>query len=145
MLPMPPMQRLRSLIAANFVLAVMVYLAWFGWVLASGLAETDPSVARANRAPLGAAVLTVFELGLLYLLWKGGAALELARVGAALAGVVGLIQNTVVAWLSSEFYGAPFPTATHAMLWYVFVSHLAFALLGPSSAQRPPADSAMRA
>lgn len=142
---MPPLQRLRSLIAANFVLAVMLYLAWFGWVLASGLAETDPNVARANRAPLGAAVLTLYELGLLYLLWKGGTALTLARVGAVLAGVVGLIQNTVVAWLASEFYGAPFPTALHMMLWYVFASHLVFALGGPVAAREPPpADAALR-
>jgi len=123
---------MRRWISINFLLAIGVALGFYGWLVVSGLAETDPNLLRANRMPLGAAFLALVEIGLLVLYLRRRDLTGLVRVLAVLLGVIGLIQTTVIPLLNQEIYGTPFPTATHMLLWYVYGSHLLFAAGGIS-------------
>jgi hypothetical protein len=120
------MRRARQLISINFLLAIAVALAFYGWLVATGLAETDPNILRANRMPLGAAFLALVEIALLVLYLRRHDLTGLARVLAVLLGVIGLIQTTVIPLLDQQLYGAACPTPTHMLLWYVYGSHVLF-------------------
>jgi len=121
---------MRRAISLNFLLAAVAVLAWYGWLVVTGLAEEDPNVLRANRVPLGAAFLSLVELGLLALYLLRRDLCGLARVFAALLGVIGLIQAVVIPLIGEALHGTAFPTASHVFLWYVYGSHLLFALAG---------------
>lgn len=114
----------------NFLLAIGTALVFYGWLIASGLAETDPNVLRSNRMPLGAAFLSLVEIALLVLYLRRGDLVGLVRVLSAILGVVGLIQTVVIPLLNEALYGTVFPTSGHMLMWYVYVSHLLFAALG---------------
>ena len=45
-------------------------------------------------------------------------------------GTVGLIQAVVIPLIGEALHGTAFPTASHVFLWYVYGSHLLFALAG---------------
>ncbi|MFO0480327.1 MAG: hypothetical protein ACK52M_01730 [bacterium] len=127
----------RRFVSINFLLAIAVVLLFYGWLIASGLSETDPNVLRSNRVPMGAAFLSLVELALLVLYLRRGDLLGLVRVFAAILGVIGLIQTAVIPLLNQLLYGSAFPTLAHMLLWYVYGSHLLFALLGmPMTRQR---------
>lgn len=123
---------MRRAISVNFLLAAGAVLAWYAWLVVSGLSETDPNVLRANRVPLGAAFLLLVEVGLLALYGLRADLCGLARVFAALLGVIGLIQSVAVPLIDQALQGSAFPTAAHGFLWYVYGSHLLFALAGVS-------------
>jgi len=114
----------------NFLLAIGIALAFYGWLIASGLSETDPNVLRSNRVPLGAAFLSLVELALLVLYLRRSDLVGLVRVLAAILGVIGLIQTVVIPLLNQALYGSPFPNPGHMLMWYVYLSHLLFAMLG---------------
>ena len=132
---------MRRAISINFLLAAGLALAIYGVLVASGLAETDPNVLRANRVPLGAAFLALVEVALVALYLRRPELCGLARVLAALLGVIGLLQTVVVPLLNQQLYGTPFPTARHQVMWYVYGSHLLFALAG-APLTRPAAREA---
>ncbi|MFN7753168.1 MAG: hypothetical protein ACK5TE_12960 [Pseudomonadota bacterium] len=121
---------MRRLISINFLLSAVAVLAWYGWLVVSGLSETDPNILRANRVPLGAAFLILVEVGLLALYLLRRDLCGLARVFAALLGVIGLLQSVAVPLINQALQGTAFPTAGHVFLWYVYGSHLLFALAG---------------
>jgi hypothetical protein len=127
----------RRFVSINFLLAMAVVLLFYGWLIISGLSETDPNVLRSNRVPLGAAFLSLVELVLLVLYLRRGELIGLVRVFAAILGVIGLIQTVVIPFLNQLLYGSEFPTAAHMLLWYVYGSHLLFALLGIPMTRRP--------
>jgi hypothetical protein len=70
----------RRLVSINFLLAIGIALVFYGWLIASGLSETDPNLLRANRMPLGAAFLSLVEVGLLVLYLRRGDLVGLVRV-----------------------------------------------------------------
>ncbi len=127
----------RRFVSINFLLAMAVVLLFYGWLIISGLSETDPNVLRSNRVPLGAAFLSLVELVLLVLYLRRRELIGLVRVFAAILGVIGLIQTVVIPFLNQLLYGSEFPTAAHMLLWYVYGSHLLFALLGISTTRQP--------
>jgi hypothetical protein len=133
---------MRRAISINFLLAAGVALVVYGYMVASGLSETDPNVLRANRAPLGAAFLALVELVVVVLYLRRPELAGLARVLAALLGVIGLIQTTVIPLLNSVLYGTGFPTLTHMVFWYVYGSHLLFALFGGPLVRLPASVAA---
>ena len=136
------MPAVRRFVSINFLLAIAVALLFYGWLIVSGLSETDPNVLRSNRVPMGAAFLSLVELALLALYLRRRDLLGLVRVFAAILGVIGLIQTVVIPLLNELLYGSEFPTAAHMLLWYVYGSHLLFALLGiPMTPQRLPASA----
>lgn len=136
------MPAVRRFVSINFLLAIAVALLFYGWLIVSGLSETDPNVLRSNRVPMGAAFLSLVELALLALYLRRRDLLGLVRVFAAILGVIGLIQTVVIPLLNELLYGSEFPTAAHMLLWYVYGSHLLFALLGiPMTRQRLPASA----
>jgi multidrug transporter EmrE-like cation transporter len=120
----------RSWIGWNFIVALLVGLATFVYVFVAGMNETDPSIARANRAGIGAVVLAFVAIALLTLYLRRPDVPGLSRVFAGILGVVGLIQNTAVPLVLRELYESPFPTASHVIAWYVYVSYVLFALAG---------------
>ncbi|MFM9882708.1 MAG: hypothetical protein ACKVQT_06740 [Burkholderiales bacterium] len=124
----------RSWIGWNFIAALMVGLATFLFVFVAGLNETDPGIARANRAGIGAIVLAFVAIALLVLYLRRTDLPGLPRVFAGVLGVVGLIQNTAVPLVLRELYESPFPTASHMIAWYVYVSYVLFALVGDGRA-----------
>jgi hypothetical protein len=126
-----PLPSVRRLVSTNFLLAIAIALSFYGWLIASGLSETDPNVLRSNRVPMGAAFLSLVELALLVLFLRRRDLTGLVRVFAAILGVIGLIQTVVIPALNQALYGSAFPTPSHALLWYVYGSHLVFALFGP--------------
>lgn len=130
---------MRRLVSINFLLAIVIALGFYGWLVASGLSETDPNVLRSNRVPLGAAFLSLVELAILVLYLRRPDLIGLARVLAAILGVIGLIQTVVIPLLNQMLYGTAFPTAAHVLLWYVYGSHLLFAAMGGALAGRSPA------
>ena len=122
-----------SPVAVNFIVAILVAVAWYGYQIVLGAQETDPSVARANRGAVGAVVLALIEIALFVLYLRRGASDDLGglvRVIAAIVGIIGLLQSIVVPLLVREMYGGEFPTVGHVMLWYAYGSHLLYALLG---------------
>lgn len=121
---------IRRVISFNFILAIVVALAFYAWLIGSGLAETDPNVLRANRVPLGAAFLSLVEIALLVLYLRRRDLTGLVRVLAAILGAIGLIQTIVIPLLDQLLYGTRFPTSSHMLMWYVYGSHLLFAMLG---------------
>ncbi len=127
----------RRFVSINFLLAMAAVLLFYGWLIISGLSETDPNVLRSNRVPLGAAFLSLVELVLLVLYLRRRELIGLVRVFAAILGVIGLIQTVVIPFLNQLLYGSEFPTAAHMLLWYVYGSHLLFALLGISMTRQP--------
>jgi len=133
---------MRRAISLNFLLAAGAVIAWYGWLVLSGLAEEDPNVLRANRVPLGAAFLSLVEIGLVALYLTRADLCGLARVFAALLGVIGLIQSVVVPLLDQALHGSAFPAPAHAFLWYVYGSHLLFALAGLPPLRRAVSASA---
>lgn len=120
----------RTWVGTNFFVAILVGLAAFAYVVGAGLNETDPSVARANRAGIGAAALTLVEIALLVLYLRRGALVGLVRTFAGIIGFVGLLQNSVVPLVLRELYDQVFPTYLNMVMWYVYGSHLLFALIG---------------
>ncbi len=120
----------RSWVGWNFIASLLIGLATFLFVFAAGLNETDPSIARANRAGIGAIVLAFVAVALLILYLRRQDVPGLSRVFAGVLGVVGLIQNTAVPLVLRELYESPFPTASHMIAWYVYVSYVLFALAG---------------
>jgi drug/metabolite transporter (DMT)-like permease len=124
----------RSWIGWNFIVALLVGLATFLFVFIAGLNETDPGIARANRAGIGAIVLAFVAIALLVLYLRRTDLPGLPRVFAGVLGVVGLIQNTAVPLVLSELYESQFPTASHMIAWYVYVSYVLFALIGDGRA-----------
>ncbi|MCE2949043.1 MAG: hypothetical protein ACK515_23035 [bacterium] len=132
----------RRLASMNFLLAIGIALVFYGWLIASGLAETDPNVLRANRVPFGAAFLSLVELALLVLYLRRPDLVGLVRVLAAILGVIGLIQTVIIPLLNQLLYGSVFPTPGHMLMWYVYASHLLFALAGTSVSGRPRAQPA---
>lgn len=120
----------RRLVSINFLLAIGIALVFYGWLIASGLSETDPNLLRANRMPLGAAFLSLVEVGLLVLYLRRGDLVGLVRVLSAILGVIGLIQTVLIPLLNQLLYGSVFPTPGHMLMWYVYGSHLLFAALG---------------
>lgn len=126
----------RTWVGRNFFIALLVGLAAFFTVVAAGINETDPSVARANRAGLGAAALTLVEIALLTLYLRRGPLVGLVRTFAGIIGFVGLLQNSVVPLVLRELYDQVFPTTLNIVMWYVYGSHVLFALLGDGSAGR---------
>lgn len=124
------MPAVRRFVSINFLLAIAVALLFYGWLIGSGLSETDPNVLRSNRVPMGAAFLSLVEVALLVLYLRRRELIGLVRVFAAILGVIGLIQTVVIPVLNQVMYGSPFPTPAHMLLWYVYGSHLLFALLG---------------
>jgi hypothetical protein len=137
--PGEPLHRPRSWVGRNFIAALLVGLATFLYVFAAGLNETDPSIARANRAGIGAVVLAFVAIALLILYLRRPDIPGLPRVFAGILGVVGLIQNTAVPLVLRELYESPFPTASHVIAWYVYVSYVLFALVGdgrPATAEK---------
>jgi hypothetical protein len=127
----------RRIVSINFLLAIAVALLFYGWLIASGLSETDPNVLRTNRVPIGAAFLSLVELVLLVLYLRRGELVGIVRVFAAILGVIGLIQTVLIPLLNQLLYGSEFPTAAHMLLWYVYGSHLLFALLGIPMTRQP--------
>jgi predicted membrane-bound spermidine synthase len=125
----------RSPVAINFVVAILVVIAWYVFQIVLGAQETDPSVARANRSAVGAVVLLLFEIALLVLYLRRGQLAGLLRVIAAIVAVIGLLQSIVVPLVVREMYGTTFPTAGHMLQWYAYGSHLLYALLGEASSQ----------
>jgi len=132
--------RLRELAAWNFVVSIVLAIAWFAWQGTLGLLQTDPSRMRINRVPLGAAFLVLVQVALLVMYRKRGELIPLVRVFATLLGTVQLLQSVVVAWLAALMYDQPFPTATHEVSWYLCFSNFLFALFAPPSAPAPPVD-----
>jgi hypothetical protein len=120
----------RTWVGWNFFVAILVGLASFVYVVVAGLNEPDPSIARANRAGIGAAALTLVEIALLVLYLRRGELVGLVRTFAGIIGLIGLLQNTVVPLVLRELYEQPFPSAAHVVAWYVYGSHVLFALLG---------------
>jgi hypothetical protein len=100
---------MRRLISINFLLSAVAVLAWYGWLVVSGLSETDPNILRANRVPLGAAFLILVEVGLLALYLLRRDLCGLARVFAALLGVIGLLQSVAVPLINQALQGTAFP------------------------------------
>ncbi len=130
----------RSWIGWNFIAALLVGLATFLYVFVAGLNETDPSIARANRAGIGAIVLAFVAIALLVLYLRRQDVPGLSRVFAGVLGVVGLIQNTAVPLVLRDLYESPFPTVSHVIAWYVYLSYVLFALAGdgrPAMDERP--------
>ena len=136
------MSAFRRLISINFLLAIALALGFYAWLVASGLAETDPNVLRANRVPLGAAFLAVVELGLLVLYLRWRELVGLARVLAAILGVIGLMQTVLIPLLNQALYGSVFPAPNHMLMWYVYGSHLAFSAFGVAMGRTPPVVAA---
>lgn len=123
-------------VGRNFFLALLVGLAAFVTVVVAGLNETDPAVARANRAGLGAAALVLVEIALLVLYLRRGPLVGLVRTFAGIIGFVGLLQNSVVPLVLRELYDQVFPTNLNMVMWYVYGSHVLFALLGDARPRR---------
>jgi len=128
--PINPVREQRSWIGWNFVAALLVGLASFLFVFIAGLNESDPSIARANRAGIGAIVLAFVAIALLILYLRRPDIPGVSRVLAGVLGVVGLIQNTAVPLVLRSLYESPFPTESHVIAWYVYVSYVLFALVG---------------
>ncbi|MSQ19329.1 MAG: hypothetical protein EXR39_07145 [Betaproteobacteria bacterium] len=135
--PAVEMPNPRSWIGWNFIIALFVGLATFVYVFVAGMNEADPSIARANRAGIGAVVLAFVAVALLTLYLRRPDVPGLSRVFAGILGVVGLIQNTAVPLVLRELYESPFPTASHAIAWYVYVSYVLFALVGDGRPAMP--------
>ena len=130
----------RSWIGWNFIAALLVGLATFLYVFFAGLNETDPSIARANRAGIGAIVLAFVAIALLVLYLRRQDVPGLSRDFAGVLGVVGLIQNTAVPLVLRDLYESPFPTVSHVIAWYVYLSYVLFAIAGdgrPAMDERP--------
>jgi len=128
----------RRLISINFLLAIAIALGFYAWLVASGLAETDPNVLRANRVPLGAAFLAIVELALVVLYLRRQELVGLVRVLAAILGVIGLLQTVAIPLLNQLLYGSAFPAPGHVLMWYVYGSHLLFAAFGVALGARVP-------
>ena len=120
---------LSRIASLNFVAAIAVGIAWFAVQIAVGLAETDPTILRTNRVPLGAAVLIIVQLILLVLYLRSSELTGLVRVFAAAMGLLQLLQVLVGA-IAAVADGFAFPTATHGVMAYLALSNLAFAALG---------------
>lgn len=119
----------RSFASYNFLAAIAIGIAWFGWQMVVGFAETDPTKLRVNRAPLGASMIIVVELLLLVLYTRGGELVGLTRVFAAVMGVVQVLQVLVGA-IAGGIEGQAFPTINHWMMGYLAVSNLLYAAIG---------------
>lgn len=124
------MHTIQRSVGINFIIAVLAVIAWYGYQILLGAQETDPAVARANRAPIGAIVLGLIEIGLALLYLRRGEWVGLVRVLAAIVGVIGLLQSIVVPLVVREMYGTEFPRAGDVLLWYAYASHLIYALIG---------------
>ena len=119
----------RSIVSYNFLAAIAVGVAWFGWQAYSGLSETDPTKLRINHAPLGAVVIIVVELILLALYLRAGELVGLVRVFAGLMGVVQFLQ-VLVGGIAGVAEGLAFPTANHWVMGYLAATNVLYALLG---------------
>lgn len=120
----------RTWVGTNFFVALLLGLAAFVYVITVTLNEPDPAIARANRAGLGAAALALVEIALLALYLRRGVLSGLVRTFAGIIGFVGLLQNSVVPLVLRELYDQVFPTNLNMVMWYVYGSHLLYALIG---------------
>ena len=134
------MRIVQRAVGVNFVIAMLAVIAWYGFQIHLGIQETDPAVARANRAPIGAVVLGFVEIGLAALYFRRGEWGGLVRVFAAIVGLIGLLQSIVVPLVAREMYGSEFPRAGDLLAWYAYVSHLIFALVGDGRAVKSAGD-----
>jgi len=132
------MSQTRNWIGWLFIAAVLAGLASFIYVFIAGLNETDPSIARANPAGIGAFVLAMVEVGLITLYFRRPDLPGLVRVFAGALGVVGgLLLNTAVPLVLRELYERPFPTTAHTVAWFVYGVHLLYALFGDGRRAAP--------
>lgn len=128
----------RSFINANFVLAIVFGIVWFGAQVWIGLSEADPTKLRMNRIPLGASVIVVIEVLLAFLYWRGGELIGIVRLFAGLMGLVQMLQVLVGA-IAGMAEGLPFPTANHWAMGYLALSNGLFALFGRARARKAAA------
>lgn len=124
------MEKLRRVATLNFVFAMAIAAALFIWLIADGLRDTTPTGQQVSRSPLGASVLLLLEVLLAFLFLRRGELAGLVRVFAAVLGFVGLLQSALVPLIVHELYGYPFMTWQSMLMWYVYSSHLAYALIG---------------